>query len=92
MQPAHYDSLTLSLIPNPSDKYLPELIRPDFLTESAGMFRQNLTLHFNPEPTGAPSLQLDVGRANKGLHLNLAGAASSVVDIIDVDIPLERQR
>lgn len=56
------------------------------------MFRQNLTLHFNPEPANATGLQLDVSRANKGLHLNLAGAASSVVDVIDVDIPLERQR
>lgn len=55
------------------------------------MFRQNLTLHFNPEPTTAPCLQLDVSRTSKGLHLNLAGT-TSVVDLIDIDIPLERQR
>lgn len=66
----------------------------DLRSESAGMFRQNLTLHFNPEPTNAvPCLQLDVSRTNKGLHLNLAGAATAaVVDIIDVDVPLDRQR
>lgn len=56
-----------------------------------GMFRQNLTLHFNPAPTDAPCLQLDVSRTSKGLHLNLAGTASAV-DIIDIQIPLERQR
>lgn len=60
------------------------------------MFRQNLTLHFNPEPStstamgGAPSLQLDMSR---GLHLNLSGACTtSVADTIDVDVPLARQR
>lgn len=56
-----------------------------------GMFRQNLTLHFNPAPTDAPCLQLDVSRTSKGLHLNLAGTASAV-DFIDIQIPLERQR
>lgn len=56
------------------------------------MFRQNLTLHFNPEPANATCLQLDVSRTSKGLHLNLAGAATSAVDGIDVDVPLERQR
>lgn len=55
------------------------------------MFRQNLTLHFNAAPTDGPSFQLDVARTSKGLHLNLAGS-TSVVDVIDIDIPLERQR
>lgn len=59
-----------------------------------GMFRQNLTLHFNPAPNDAPCLQLDVSRTSKGLHLNLAGpaTAASAVDFIDIEIPLERQR
>lgn len=57
------------------------------------MFRQNLTLHFNPAPNEAPCLQLDISRTSKGLHLNLAGPVTmSAVDFIDIEIPLERQR
>lgn len=69
------------------------------MISETGVFRQNLTLNLNESKKFA-SLDLhgvgmasggglDTGR-NKGLKLNL-GINTSIVDLIDITIPLERQ-
>lgn len=77
------------------------------IISETGVFRQNLTLNLNESKNSVgqttpkfASLDLhgvgmasgggmDTGR-NKGLKLNL-GMNTSIVDLIDITIPLERQ-